>query len=246
MGVPCRHGIDWKGRDWTPETKEKGAHPNARFTAPARQCPVICPDWEDPNGVPIDIFVFGGRRTKVVPLVTEAMNWDHGVYLGATAASEPTAAALDVKGSLRRDPFAMLPFCGYNMADYWAHWFRMGDRLGDKAPKIFYVNWFRKNADGKWLWPGFGENSRVLKWMCERVEGKAGAKKTPIGHLPGAGDLDMKGLDIPKQDMEELLRVDAAAWRQEIPDIEAFLGQFGHRVPDRMTAQLAEMKRRLG
>jgi len=246
MGMPCKHGIDWKGRDWTPETKEKGAHPNARFTVPARQCPVICPDWEDPNGVPIDIFVFGGRRTKVVPLVTEAMSWDHGVYLGATAASEPTAAALDVKGSLRRDPFAMLPFCGYNMADYWAHWFRMGDRLGEKAPKMFYVNWFRKNAEGKWLWPGFGENSRVLKWMCERVDGKAGAKATPIGNLPGEGDLDMKGLKIPKQDMEDLLRVDAAAWRQELPEIEAFLNQFGHRVPDRMLDQLAGMKQRLG
>jgi len=249
---PCAHGIDWTGKEWTPGMKDadgkpvKGAHPNARFTAPASQCPVICPDWEDPNGVPIDIFVFGGRRKAVMPLVHQAYSWDHGVYMGATAASEPTAAALDVKSKLRRDPFAMLPFCGYNMADYWAHWFAMGDRLGSKAPKIFYVNWFRKNAQGKWLWPGFGENSRVLKWMCERVDGTAGAIETPIGRMPRASDLDVNGLKVPAEDLAELLRVDADAFRAELPEVEEHLGQFGDRVPPRMQAQLAELRRRLG
>ncbi len=252
MDQACAHGIDWKGKEWTPGLKDaegkavKGAHPNARFTAPARQCPVICPDWEDPSGVPIDIFIFGGRRTAVMPLVHQALSWDHGVYMGATAASEPTAAALDVKSKLRRDPFAMLPFCGYNMADYWAHWFAMGDRLGSKAPKIFYVNWFRKSAEGKWLWPGFGENSRVLKWMCERVAGKAGAVETPIGMMPRPEDLDVSGLNVTAEDLKELLRVDAAAFRAELPDVEEHFAQFGDRVPARMRAQLAEMRKRLG
>jgi len=245
MDVPCHHGIDWKGREWTPASGEKGAHPNARFTTPARQCPVICPDWEKPEGVPIDIFIFGGRRTHLVPLVTEALDWDHGVYLGATAASEPTAAALDVKGSIRRDPFAMLPFCGYNMADYWAHWFAMGDRLGAKAPRIFYVNWFRKGADGRWLWPGFGENSRVLAWMCERVAGRAASLESPIGRHPTPDALDTRGLNVPQEDLAELFRVDKAGWRQEIPDIEKFLAQFGHRLPARMKAQVERMKQRL-
>jgi len=246
MGVPCNHGIDWKGREWTPASGEKGAHANSRFTAPARQCPVICPDWEDPEGVPIDIFIFGGRRTSVVPLVTQALDWDHGVYMGATAASEPTAAALDVKARLRRDPFAMLPFCGYNMADYWQHWFEMGDRLGSKAPAIFYVNWFRKSPEGRWLWPGFRENSRVLKWMCERVEGKAKATETPIGHMPVPDGLDLKGLPIPADDARQLLHVDVAAWRAELPEVEDFLARFGTRLPKRMTAQLARTRERLG
>jgi len=246
MGVPCDHGIDWKGREWTPASKEKGAHPNSRFTAPARQCPAICPDWEDPNGVPIDILLFGGRRTGVVPLVTQALDWDHGVYLGATAASEPTAAALDAKPEMRRDPFAMLPFCGYNMADYWQHWFDMGDRLGAKAPAIFYVNWFRRTPAGRWLWPGFRENSRVLKWICERVEGKAKAVETPIGYTPPRDGLDLAGLSIPADDVQQLLHVDAAAWRAELPEVERFISGFGTRVPKRMTAQLARMKRRLG
>lgn len=246
MDMPCSHGIDWKGREWTPQKGEKGAHPNARFTAPARQCPVICPDWEDPAGVPIDIFVFGGRRTSVVPLVIQAFDWDHGVYLGATAASEPTAAALDVKGKIRRDPFAMLPFCGYNMGDYWNHWFEMGDKLGNNAPKIFYVNWFRKTADGQWLWPGFGENSRVLKWMCERVEGKAGAIETPVGLMPSKNDLDLKGLNIKDSEIAELLSVDAAKWVAEIPEIEEFIAGFGKRLPSRMKIQLEKMSQRLG
>lgn len=245
MEVPCDHGIDWKGREWTPESSEPGAHPNARFTAPARQCPVICPDWEEPAGVPIDIFIFGGRRTSVVPLVFEALDWDHGVYVGSTAASEPTAAALDVKAKLRRDPFAMLPFCGYNMGDYFQHWFNMGDKLGDKAPRIFHVNWFRKSSDGKFIWPGFGENSRVLKWMCERVEGKADAVETPIGMMPKQGDLDLSGLDISDEDMSELLKVDTAAWSSELPDVDEFLAKFGDRLPERMKAQLENMKKRL-
>jgi phosphoenolpyruvate carboxykinase (GTP) len=245
MDEPCEHGIDWKGRDWTPASGEPGAHPNARFTAPARQCPIICPDWEDPAGVPIDIMIFGGRRGAVVPLVTQSLDWDHGVYMGATAASEPTAATLDVKAQLRRDPFAMLPFCGYNMGDYWQHWFDMGDRLGAKAPAIFYVNWFRKAPDGRFLWPGFGENARVLAWMCQRVAGTATAVETPIGLLPATTDLDLAGLPVSAADLEVLLQVDADAWREEIPDVEGFFAQFGDRLPARMTAQLARMKQRL-
>jgi len=246
MEVPCEHGIDWKGNEWTPASGEKGAHPNARFTTPAAQCPVICPDWEDPAGVPIDIFVFGGRRSAVVPLVTEALDWDHGVFMGATAASEATAAALDVKGKMRRDPFAMLPFCGYNMADYFAHWFKMGDTLGEKAPKIFYVNWFRKSPEGKWLWPGFGDNCRALKWMCERVAGEGKAVETPIGHVPTPDAIDLTGLDIPGADMQELLRVDTEAYRDEMPEVDEFLGKFGReRVPERMWAQLDRVKARL-
>jgi phosphoenolpyruvate carboxykinase (GTP) len=246
MDTPCAHGIDWKGNEWTPASPEKGAHPNARFTAPARQCPVICPDWENPAGVPIDIFIFGGRRTQVMPLVHEAYDWDHGVFMGATAASEPTAAALDVKSKLRRDPMAMLPFCGYNVADYWQHWLTMGDKLGSKAPKIFYVNWFRKNAEGKWLWPGFGDNSRVLKWMCERVEGKIKGRETPIGRMPAKGELDVSGLDMPQADMDELMRVDTAAFKAEFQDLDEYMAQFGARVPERMTRQVAAYKQRLG
>jgi phosphoenolpyruvate carboxykinase (GTP) len=246
MGVPCAHGIDWKGNDWTPAKGEKGAHPNARFTTPANQCPVICPDWEDPAGVPIDIFVFGGRRTEVMPLVHEAYDWDQGVFMGATAASEPTAAALDVKSALRRDPMAMLPFCGYNVADYWAHWFAMGDKLGAKAPRIFYVNWFRKSPAGKWLWPGFGDNARVLKWMCERVDGKAKGMETPIGRMPAAGELDVTGLKITPAEVDEVLRVDVDAFKAELPDLDAYMAQFGNRVPARMLRQVAEYKRRLG
>ncbi len=238
MDEPCEHGIDWKGREWTPASGEPGAHPNSRFTAPAKQCPAICPDWEDPAGVPIDIFVFGGRRASVIPLVRQALDWDHGVYLGASATSEVTAAALDIKAKLRRDPFAMLPFCGYHMGDYLQHWFEMGDKLGDKAPKVFYVNWFRKTEDGRWLWPGFGENARVLKWMCERIDGKVDAVETSIGLMPTADGLDLEGLDIPAADVEELLRVDDNAWKAELPDLREFFAKFGDRLPPRMQAQI--------
>ena len=244
-GEPPKHAIDWKGRDWFAGGKEPAAHPNARFTAPASQCPIICKDWEKPEGVPIDIFIFGGRRADVVPLVNEAYDFDHGVFLGATASSETTAANIGAVGNLRRDPFAMQPFCGYNMGDYFQHWLDMGDKLGDKAPKIFYVNWFRKTADGRWLWPGFGENSRVLKWMCDRVEGKVDAVKTPIGLLPKKENLDLKGLSISATDMEELLKVDIDSWKKEIPDIEKHFAQFGDRLPVRLKKQLEELSKRL-
>ena len=245
-GPKPEHATDWKGNEWTPAEQAPAAHPNARFTAPAAQCPVISPDWEKPEGVPIDIFIFGGRRASVVPLVTQAFDWDHGVFMGATAASETTAANIGAVGNLRRDPMAMTPFCGYNMGDYFQHWLNMGDRLGDNAPKVFYVNWFRKTPEGHWLWPGFGENSRVLKWMCERVDGKAEARETPIGWLPTDGALDLTGLDIPAEDLEGLLHVDVDAYRAEIADIEAHFARFGDRLPERLRKQLSAFKRRLG
>ncbi len=245
MGPAPAHAIDWKGRDWTPASKEVAAHANARFTAPAGQCPIISPDWEKPEGVPIDIFIFGGRRANVMPLVHEAYSWDHGVFLGATASSETTAANIGAVGALRYDPFAMLPFCGYNMGDYFQHWFEMGDRLGAHAPRIFYVNWFRKSGN-RWLWPGFGENSRVLKWMCERVEGKAAAVDTPIGRMPRASDLDMRGLSLPAEDLATLLTVDAAAFRAELPGLAKHFAQFGERLPARMKKQYEAYQKRLG
>jgi phosphoenolpyruvate carboxykinase (GTP) len=246
LEVPCEHAIDWKGKEWTPASGAPAAHPNARFTAPAAQCPAICADWEDPVGVPIDIFVFGGRRTRTIPLVCQAFDFDHGVFLGALAASETTAAALDVGQTLRRDPFAMLPFCGYNMADYWAHWFAMGDRLGEHAPTVFYVNWFRTSRDGRWLWPGFGENSRVLKWMCERVEGQVGARETAIGYMPQDDDFDLTGLDLPPEDWDELMEIDARAFREESAEAEQYLAKFGDRVSPRLTRQLEALRQRLG
>ena len=239
------HLIDWKGKDWTPDSKELAAHGNSRFTTPASQCPIISSDWEKPEGLPVDIMIFGGRRSGVVPLVTEAFDWDHGVFMGATAASEPTAAILDNVG-IRYDPFAMLPFCGYNMGDYFQHWFDMGDKLKSKAPKIFYVNWFRKSAEGKFLWPGFGDNSRALKWMCERVDCKAGARKTAIGYVPNASDLDLKGLNVPLQDVKEILDVDTETWKLEIPKMEKFFLQFGDRFPKRLRNQFDGLRNRLG
>ncbi|TNF46646.1 phosphoenolpyruvate carboxykinase (GTP), partial [bacterium] len=244
-GPPPAHAIDWKGRDWTPDSKEPAAHPNARFTAPVSQCPSEAPDWEDPEGVPIDIFIFGGRRSSVIPLVYESFNWDHGVFMAASASSEATAAILDEVSPIRRDPFAMTPFCGYNMGDYFQHWFEMGDRLGENAPRIFYVNWFRKGDDGRWLWPGFGENCRVLKWMCERVDGKAEARETPIGLMPGEGNIDLEGLSLSSEDLEELFEVDPQLWQGEVPYIEEYFKQFGSRFTDRLRNQLDALKERL-
>lgn len=251
IGYDCPGGTDWKGKRFEQGMKDAegkkvlGAHPNARFTAPASQCPVICEDWENPAGVPIDIFVFGGRRSTTMPLVHEAYNWDHGVLMGSTAASEPTAAALDVAQTLRFDPMAMKPFIGYNGGDYMNHWFNMGDKLGDKAPRIFYVNWFRKNEEGKFIWPGFGENSRVLKWMCERVAGNANAVETPIGLMPRKEDLDLSGLEIDEEAMDELLSIDVELFQQNIPQIEEFINQFGEKTPERMKQQVEKLKERL-
>jgi phosphoenolpyruvate carboxykinase (GTP) len=240
------HVIDWKGHEWTPASAEDAAHPNARFTAPASQCPAICPDWENPEGVPIDIFIFGGRRSSVVPLVFESYSWDHGVFLGATAASETTSANIGSVGNLRRDPFAMKPFLAYHMGDYFQHWLNMGDRLGKKAPRIFYANWFRKSSEGKFLWPGFSENSRVLKWMCDRVDGKIGAKETPIGLMPKDGDLDLMRLDISGENMKALMDADLREWRAEASDIEKYFALFGNRLPARLMKQLEDLKKRLG
>ena len=247
MGVPPpARGIDWQGQEWTPDCGRKGAHPNARFTAPAAQCPVIDPDWQNPAGVPLSAILFGGRRTTTVPLVTEAFDWEHGVFLGASAGSETTAAALHQAGVLRRDPFAMLPFCGYNMGDYWAHWFSFAQRTDRaKLPKVFFVNWFRKNDEGRWLWPGFGENIRVLKWICERVSGTGKAAETPIGFLPAPGAVDLSGLDIGPEDQQELLRVDVESWKKEAQDTEAYFHQFGGKMPEALNAELRDLMRRL-
>jgi len=230
--------IDWTGKDWTPDSGRPAAHPNARFTAPASQCPVIAPEWDDPKGVPISAILFGGRRATVVPLVNEARDWQHGTFLGSIISSEKTAAAVGKIGELRRDPMAMLPFCGYNMADYWNHWLSIGKRDGAKLPKIFYVNWFRKGDDGKFLWPGFGENSRVLKWVFERCEGKAQAVETPIGRLPAKGALDLDGLDIGDAQLQQLMRVDVDGWLQEIPLIREYYQQFGDRMPQALFDEL--------
>lgn len=247
MGVPPpEKGIDWQGQEWTPGCGRKGAHPNARFTAPAEQCPVIDPEWENPAGVPLSAMLFGGRRASTVPLVAEAYDWAHGVFMGASAGSETTAAALHQAGVLRRDPFAMLPFCGYHMGDYLAHWLSFGQRTtADKLPKIFFTNWFRKDAQGRWLWPGFGENSRVLKWVCERVEGTGKAVASPIGLLPAEGALDLSGLDIPAADLAELLRVDTASWKKEAADAEAYFTAYGDRLPPAMRQQLDGLAARL-
>ena len=238
--------IDWLRRPWTPDSKRAAAHPNARFTTPARQCPVIAPEWEDPEGVPIDAILFGGRRANVVPLVTEAFNWQHGTFLGATASSETTAAAAGKVGQLRRDPMAMLPFCGYNMGDYFAHWLEIGQRAGaGKLPKIFYVNWFRQDENGKYLWPGYGENSRVLKWIFERCEGKAHANHTAIGGLPSPSDIDTKGLNISETEMVKLLSFDKQGWEAELPLIKEHFARFGSHLPQGLQKEVAELERRL-
>jgi phosphoenolpyruvate carboxykinase (GTP) len=237
--------IDWLRRPWTPASSQKAAHPNARFTAPASQCPVIAPEWEDPNGVPIDAILFGGRRAGVVPLVTESFSWRHGTFLGATVSSETTAAAAGKVGELRRDPMAMLPFCGYNMGDYFAHYLKIGSRRGAKLPKIYYVNWFRTDDNGKFLWPGYGENSRVLKWIFERCDGKVHAVDTPIGRLPEPADLDTKGLDLPAADIAELLGVDVEGWLAEIPSIRGHFAKFGSHLPEGLNREVDELEDRL-
>ncbi len=240
------HLIDWQGDHWTPDAGRPAAHPNARFTVSAARCPAIAPEWEDPAGVPIDAFLFGGRRATVVPLVREAFDWQHGVFLGATMSSEKTAAAAGTVGELRFDPFAMLPFCGYHMGDYFAHWLQIGQREHAKLPKIFQVNWFRKDADGKFLWPGYGENSRVLAWIFRRCEGSAHARETPIGLIPTPQDLDLTGLELPPDALERVLEVDAAELRGELPQIKEHLGQFGTRLPVELRDQLERLEHRLG
>lgn len=247
MGYDCPGGggTDWKNKPWRQDSGEKGAHPNSRFTVRASQCPVICEDWENPAGVPIDIFVFGGKRTTTMPLVHEAFNFEQGVYMGATASSEATAASLD-QADLRFDPFAMTPFIGYNAGDYMQHWFDMGEKLGDKAPRCFYVNWFRKTDEGKWLWPGFGENSRVLKWMCDRVDGKVGANETPIGLMPKKEDFSFEGLDLSEEAWDELMKVDTEAFKATVESAKKYLATFGDKLPAKMAEQLEALKVRLG
>ncbi|MFI0237202.1 phosphoenolpyruvate carboxykinase (GTP) [Streptomyces sp. NPDC016845] len=246
------HLTDWKGNDWTPESGVPAAHPNARFTTPAAQCPIIAPEWEDPKGVPISAILFGGRRASAVPLVTESFDWNHGVFLGANVASEKTAAAEGKVGELRRDPFAMLPFCGYNMGDYMAHWVKVGKAAagkdGDAAelPKIYYVNWFRKDADGRFVWPGFGENSRVLKWIVDRLDGRAEGVETPIGILPAKGSLDTDGLDLADKDLEFLLTVDKEVWREEAALVPEHLNTFGAHTPPELWDEYRKLVQRLG
>ncbi len=237
---------DWKGQPWTPGSGRPASHPNARFTAPAGQCPVIDPSWEDPKGVPVSAFLFGGRRATIVPLVHEAFSWQHGTFMGSIASSEKTAAAAGTVGELRRDPFAMLPFCGYHMGDYFKHWLEMGKKADkNKLPKIFYVNWFRRTPDGKWLWPGYGENSRVLKWICERIEGTGKAVETPIGYVPAPGAIDTSGLNISDADMAELLKVDTNDWLREVESIKKHYSQFGDRLPQGLKDELIALENRL-
>ncbi|HEY6760113.1 MAG TPA: phosphoenolpyruvate carboxykinase (GTP) [Baekduia sp.] len=242
---PPAHLTDWHGEDWTPAADHPAAHPNSRFTVPATQVPSMAAEWEDPAGVPIDAFLFGGRRASVVPLVREAFDWEHGVFLGATMSSEMTAAAFGTVGQLRFDPFAMLPFCGYNMASYFEHWLDIGERAGARPPRIFYVNWFRKGADGQFLWPGFGDNSRVLEWIFRRCEGRVEADETPIGLVPQRGDLDTEGLDISDAALAEVLSVDEGALRDELPQVKEHLAKFGDDLPAAIRRQFEALQQRL-
>jgi phosphoenolpyruvate carboxykinase (GTP) len=238
--------MDWLRRPWTPESGRKAAHPNARFTTPAKQCPVIAPEWEDAKGVPIDAILFGGRRAGVVPLITEAFNWQQGTFLGATASSETTAAAAGKVGQLRRDPMAMLPFCGYHMGDYFAHWLKIGQQSeSSKLPKIFYVNWFRQDENGRYLWPGYGENSRILKWIFDRCDGKVHAADTAIGRVPEPADIDIAGLNVSAADLEKLLSIDLEGWRTEVPLIKTHFAQFGSHLPEALKQEVIELERRL-
>ncbi|HEY5135562.1 MAG TPA: phosphoenolpyruvate carboxykinase (GTP) [Candidatus Nanopelagicales bacterium] len=240
------HLIDWKGNDWTPSSDTPAAHPNARFTAPASQCPSIAPNWEDPSGVPISAILFGGRRATNVPLVNEALSWEHGVFMGATVASEKTAAAEGTVGELRRDPFAMLPFCGYNMADYWGHWIKVGKATDPgKLPKIYSVNWFRKDNEGNFIWPGYGENSRVLAWIVDRLEGIAGAHDTPIGRFPLSDELNVEGLGLGEDIMSDLFHIEPSSWLAEADLTKDYFDQFGDKVPAELYAQLDALKTRL-
>ena len=245
MSKPPARLTDWRGQPWTPASQTPAAHPNARFTAPAHQCPVIAPEWEDPAGVPISAILFGGRRATVVPLVTEARDWQHGTFLGSIISSEKTAAATGKVGELRRDPMAMLPFCGYNMGDYWAHWLAIGRRAGADLPRIFYVNWFRKGENGRFLWPGFGDNARVLAWVFERCAGRAVGHETPIGTLPAPSDLELDGLALPEADLHTLLSVDREGWLAEIPLIREYYQQFGVKLPAELSLELDQLERRL-
>jgi phosphoenolpyruvate carboxykinase (GTP) len=247
MDVPAPEAaIDWEGNEWTPKSVKKGAHPNSRFTASISQCPVIDPDWQNPEGVPLSAILFGGRRPHTIPLVNEAFDWEHGVFLGSSCGSETTAAASGQVGIVRRDPFAMLPFCGYNMGDYFAHWLSFAQRTDRaKLPKVFFVNWFRKGEDGKFLWPGYGENSRVLKWICERVEGTGKAHETAIGNLPTLDALDLSGLNLPPENIEELLAVDTEGWKKGLDEIEATHAKFGSHLPAELKAQLQRIRSRL-
>ena len=243
---PPAHLIDWKGNDWTPESGVPSSHPNSRFTAPASQCPSIADNWEDPAGVPISAILFGGRRATNVPLVNEALGWDHGVFIGATIASEQTAAAEGTVGALRRDPFAMLPFCGYNMADYWGHWLKIGEGADpEKLPHIYQVNWFRKDSEGNYIWPGFGDNSRVLAWVIDRVDGVVEAEETPIGRRPLPGDLDVDGLDLTDEQIVELFDVDPETWLAEAELTKEYFQKFGDRVPAKLWKQLSDLTTRL-
>jgi phosphoenolpyruvate carboxykinase (GTP) len=245
MGDAPDHLIDWKGNDWTPASEEPAAHPNARFTVSAAQCPVIADEWEELKGVPISAILFGGRRATVVPLVNEARDWTQGTFFGSIVSSEKTAAAAGKIGELRRDPMAMLPFCGYNMADYWGHWINIGKTEGSKLPKIYYVNWFRKDDDGKFMWPGFGENSRVLEWVFNRCNGEGDSVETPIGNLPTLDALNFDGLDLSDEAKAELLRVEIDGWLSEIPLIEEYYAQYGDRVPRELHTEVADLKARL-
>ncbi|HHW82590.1 MAG TPA: phosphoenolpyruvate carboxykinase (GTP) [Actinomycetales bacterium] len=242
---PPAHLIDWHGNDWTPESDAPAAHPNSRFTVRADQASTIAPNWEDPAGVPVDLILFGGRRASNVPLISEAYDWEHGVFVGATVSSEQTAAAEGAVGSLRRDPFAMLPFCGYNMADYWGHWLEMGEKLGDKAPRIYQVNWFRKDEDGNWLWPGFGDNSRPIEWALRRLAGQVDAVDAISGRIPAKGDLNVDGLEFSDEDYEKLFALDPAAWGKEADLTEEYFAQFGDKLPEELTKQLAALRERI-